>query len=123
MNFPIWVAVLFSFITTFLMVMGAIWVKHLTKESIGFEPLTLSFSSIFVTNTIVLIVGFSWYWKYVSKFDVNLFLIGFFGSIFDCLSYGLASKAVSNYPIGLAFAIEQTISSALLIIYESIRVR
>lgn len=61
-QFPKWIAVLFGILTPCVFVAGGLWIKHMTKSHVGFDAMTVSFSSSFVTSTITVIIGATWYW-------------------------------------------------------------
>lgn len=65
-QFPKWVAVLFGILTPCVFVAGGLWIKHMTKPHVGFDAMTVSFSSSLVTSTITIIIGTTWYWSSVS---------------------------------------------------------
>ena len=82
-KFPKWIAVLFGILTPCFFVASALFIKHLTSPQVGFDAMTVSFATSCTMSIVVIILGVTWYWKEVDTFNRRLFIIGFFGSIFD----------------------------------------
>lgn len=80
---PKWVAVLFGILTPCFFVASGLFIKHLTSPKVGFDAMTISFSTSCFSSILILIIGVSWYWREVETLNKRLFIIGFFGSIFD----------------------------------------
>ena len=119
-KFPKWIAVLFGILTPCFFVAGGLWIKHMTKPGVGFEAMTVSFSSSLVTSTITIIIGVSWYWRSVAVFEKKLFLIGFFGSIFESFGQAFIYKAYSNGPAGPVSSFVE-LNNMVLIVSEAIK--
>lgn len=80
---PTWVPVLFGLITPVSFTTNGILTKHLTSDKVNFKPSTISFTSYFIVNVLVLIVAIP-YWCIV-EFDQSMFWIGFAGSVINTL--------------------------------------
>lgn len=80
---PTIIPVCFGLFTPVFFTIFGMTIKHLTQERIGFITWNLSFNSILVMNTIMLIIVLP-YWN-AGHFDKRLFWLGFFGSIIDTL--------------------------------------
>lgn len=120
-EFPKWVAVLFGLVTPMWMIGNSLWIKHLTQPSIGFDPLTNSFSSSFVASSIIIVIGAAWYWQQVEAFRGDLFLVGFLSSMLDVCGKACISKAFSRGPAGVVAALVEA-NNVILLIIESLRI-
>ena len=60
-KFPIWIAILFGVLTPISYCAIAMVSKYLTSPKVGFDEVTISFSTYFITNFIILIGGIP-YW-------------------------------------------------------------
>jgi len=94
--------------------------KHVTKPDLNFDAMTLNYGMTVVVNTVVLLVGITWYWSFVEPFNRTLFLIGIFGSVFDCLGQTYVSVALSIGPAGPIISLVN-LGALLLLIWEAIR--
>jgi len=65
---PKWLPVIISLLTPIGFTINAILVKHLTQPRIGFHATTMSLSSYFVVNSIILILAL-FYWHYNQNFS------------------------------------------------------
>jgi drug/metabolite transporter (DMT)-like permease len=117
---PKWVAVMFGFMTPCFFVSSGLFIKHLTKPSVGFDPITISFSTSSVVSLIIMILGASWFWQVVEKFQTDLFLLGLVGSIFDTIGKACIQKAYSRGPAGPVSAFVE-MNNVLLVIIEALR--
>lgn len=82
--------------------------------------MTVSFSTSCTTSTLIIILGACWYWQSVDSFNKRLFIIGFFGSIFDSCGKACIQKAYSTGPAGPVAAFVE-LNNVVLIIFEAIR--
>ena len=114
-----WVPVLFSLITPIFFVVGTLFVKYLTSPSVGFDPFTLTFGYTGITNSLTLLVGILWFWSAENPVNKELFVRGFFSSIFDNLGLAFEDKATSIGPAGPISGLI-SLNSVLLTIYEAI---
>ena len=117
---PKWVAVMFGFLTPCFFTASGLFIKHLTKPSVGFNPITISFSTSFIVSLFIMIAGVTWFWRYVENFQKDLFILGLFGSIFDTAGKACIQKAYSRGPAGPVAAFVE-MNNVLLVIIESIR--
>ena len=63
MLLPGWIAILFAISATLVFLGKIVLVKHMCSKRVGFDPSTLTFSSLFVMNAIILLVGGYPYWS------------------------------------------------------------
>ena len=80
---PVWIPVIFGVITPISFTSSGMLVKHLTLHQANFNASTISFTSYFVVNVIVLIFAIP-YWVMVD-FSPYLFWIGIIGSLINTL--------------------------------------
>ena len=66
-----------------------------------------------------MIVGLAWYWQEVEPLNKRMFLIGFFGSIFDSCGKATIQKAYSTGPAGPIAAFVE-LNNVVLILKEAI---
>ena len=121
-KFPKWIAVLFGILTPCFFVASALFIKHLTSPKVGFDAITVSFASSCTMSIVVIILGVTWYWKEVDTFNRRLFIIGFFGSIFDTCGKACIQRAYSTGPAGPVSAFVE-MNNVVLVIFEAIRAR
>ena len=82
--------------------------------------MTLNYGNSFVVNTIVLFVGITWYWRTVEPFNLTLFLIGAFGSVFNNVGQTYALVVLNIGPAGPIISLI-SLSNLLLLVWEAIR--
>ena len=111
---------LFGILTPCFFVASGLFIKHLTSPKVGFDAMTISFSTSCFSSILILIIGGSWYWLEVETFNKRLFIIGFFGSIFDSCGKACIQKAYSSGPAGPVSAFVE-LNNVVLIIFEAIR--
>jgi hypothetical protein len=92
--------------------------KHVTKERIGFDATTISFSTMSVVNGIALLFGIAYWSRH--KFHANLFWIGFFGSFIDSIGVVALSEAFSCGPAGPISAVVG-LCSLVMVLVEAIK--
>ena len=113
---------LFGILTPCFFVASGLFIKHLTSAKVGFDAMTISFATSCSTSILILIIGASWYWQSVEVFNKRLFIIGFFGSIFDSCGKACIQQAYSKGPAGPVSAFVE-LNNVVLIIFEAIRYR
>jgi hypothetical protein len=59
---PKWIAVLFGILTPCFFVGSGLFIKHLTSKEVGFDAMTVSFSSSCFSSTLIMLLGICWYW-------------------------------------------------------------
>ena len=78
---PTWIPVLFGVVTPIFFTISGYLTKQLCDSKVGFNPSTLSFSSYFGVNSLILIFALV-YWNTVA-FSHYLFWLGMVGSIIN----------------------------------------
>ena len=119
-DFPKWPAILLGFLTPCFFLTSALFNKHLTQPSVGFDATTMSIGTSFVSSTLVLILGVSWYWQSVEKFDATLFGVGIIASILDTVGKVFIQRAFANGPCGPVAACVE-LNNVILVLIESAR--
>ena len=61
-QYPKWIAVVFGIMTPMWMIANSLFIKHLTNKSVGFDAITVSFTTSGFCCLIIMIIGVSWYW-------------------------------------------------------------
>jgi drug/metabolite transporter (DMT)-like permease len=84
-GFPIWPAILLGLITPCIFCTVALYNKHVTSSHVGFDATTLTLGSSSVGGAILVLVSAFWYFRYVVKWDMNLFWYGLGASILDTI--------------------------------------
>lgn len=92
--------------------------KDLCDPKIGFNPSTMSFSSYFIVNVLIVIFAIA-YWMMVD-FSEYLFWLGMVGSIINTVGIVFMQNAVACGPAGPAAALG-AVSNLLLVIIEAIK--
>ena len=85
----------------------------MTSERIGFNPTFISNSAVFSVNCVILITAIV-YWS-GAKFQYELFIYGFVGSIFDTLGKVTSLNALAYGPGGPSTALV-TLSGPYLVL-------
>ena len=119
---PKWVAVLFGILTPFFFVASGFFIKHLTAPHVGFKATSVTFATQFFSSLVILIIGFAWYWREVKPLNKKMFLIGFFGSIFDSCGKACIQIAYANGPAGPITSFVE-LNNVALVILEGFRYR
>ena len=109
-----------GFITPCIFCVQAMWNKHMTSATVGFDATTLSIGASFVAGLIILVIAVSWYWQYMEQFDPRLFAFGFAASIFDSLGKAFILNAWAVGPAGIVGAFCE-LSNVGLLVVEAIR--
>ena len=115
---PMWIPVLFGIATPMFFTTNGLLTKHLTSERIGFNASTISFTSYFIVNVIVMIVAIP-YWS-MYGFSQYLFWLGLVGSIINTLGIVCIQNALSLGPAGPVSAIP-AVSAVLLVVVEAVK--
>ena len=117
-QYPSWIPVVFGLITPMSFCSNAMLAKNLTSERIGFDPSTLSMSSIISVNFIILVIAIAYWVQY--GFILKYFWIGSIGMFID--SYGL-SACTEAFACGPPGSVAAIVSSAnvLMVIIEAIK--
>ena len=76
----------------------------MTSERIGFDPVLISNSAVFVVNLLILVVAIL-KWNSDGKFNISLFFSGFVASIFDTAGKVLSLNALNYGPGGPSCAL------------------
>ena len=113
-----WIPVLFGIATPMFFTTNGLLTKHLTSERIGFNASTISFTSYFIVNVIVMIVAIP-YWS-MYGFSQYLFWLGLVGSIINTLGIVCIQNALSLGPAGPVSAIA-AVSAVLLVVVEAVK--
>lgn len=115
---PTWIPVLFGVVTPIFFTISGYLTKQLCDSNVGFNPSTLSFSSYFGVNSLILIFAL-FYWNTVA-FSHYLFWLGMVGSIINTFGIVFMQNAVANGPAGPASALA-AVSNLLLVIIEAVK--
>jgi hypothetical protein len=94
--------------------------KHLTSKRIGFEALSVSFTTITLVNLLTMIGAIFYFNNANHTINPKLFLIGFIGSFFDTIGIVCVTKAFTYGPAGLISAL-CTSTNIILTVIEAIR--
>ena len=117
-QYPSWIPVVFGLVTPMSFCSYAMLAKNLTSERIGFNPSTLSMSSMISVNLKLLIITIP-YWIQ-NGFEQKYFWIGSIGMFVD--SYGLSActEAFACGPPGSVAAIVN-LANVLMVIIEAFK--
>mmetsp|Transcript_13938 Transcript_13938/g.23705 ORF Transcript_13938/g.23705 Transcript_13938/m.23705 type:complete len:227 (-) Transcript_13938:15-695(-) len=118
---PTWIPALFGVLTPVTFAIQGLFVKHLSDEKMKFDPSTLTFSTCQVVCTINLLVGLTYYWRFVEEFDGYLFLTGSLGSILDTAAITAVQTAFALGPAGPVAALASINSIILTVIQAFIK--
>ena len=88
-------------------------------KRVGFDALTLTFSSMVVTNVLILIFGAFPYWS-LKNFELSTFITGMWGSIINSIAWVTIQQANILGPLGPVAAIT-ALYSPLLVVVEAIK--
>lgn len=117
---PIWVPVLFGILTPVCFCSSNTLLRYLTDEEKGirFNGTTISMSSIFVVNLIILIFAINFWQSH--QFSYDLFWIGLAGSIINTIGLTCMNTAISCGPMGPVSSIG-ALANIFLVIVEAIK--
>ena len=118
-QFPVWVAILWGFMTPCFFIMNTFTMKR-NVIRYNFEARTASFGATFVGSSLIFLLGICWYWQVVIALDWKMFGIGLVTSIIDTCSKALIQNAFSKGPAGSVGAVSQ-FSNILLLIFDALR--
>ena len=92
--------------------------KNLTSERVGFDPTTLTFSTLISVNLLIVIVAIPYWVKhgFVQKF----FWLGFVGNFVDSVGLVAITEAFACGPAGPVAAIVST-TNLLMVLIEAMK--
>ena len=117
---PTWIPVIFGILTPMCFTTNGILLRKLTspKYGINFNGTTMSFTTYFIVNLLILIfAAFFWQSHHFSK---DLFWLGTIGSIINTVGISCLNTAITKGPMGPVSSIA-ALSNIMLVIEEAIR--
>jgi drug/metabolite transporter (DMT)-like permease len=115
---PSWIPILFGLFTPCMFCTNGMFTKKVFSPEVGFDASNCSFTAYGLVNVIVLFFAVP-YWVNTS-YNNELFWVGMFGSIINCIGLVCIQNALTMGPAGPVSAIAAS-SCILLVIIEAIK--